>query len=164
MPAPIIKGLTTYLGAQLNLNVWAGEVPRQGPNGLAIDPGAVAPNWPAVNVELPEGHLHRTYRQMGPGGTRAYGDEGPITVTVWDVTFEGVMTQLGLVEALLDQETNWRGIDLNPGSAGPFRFYQMNFASWTCVQEKEVRLGLSQLLYRGEITYDVGVHGNTQGG
>lgn len=167
MPAPVINGLVTYISDQLNVTVWDGEVPRQGTDGTDITPETPQDTglWPAINVVMPEAGLDRelTFED-------AWIDSGDLSVVCWATTREdlegttsnggnGLLTR---IEALLNIDKNVANIPLGLAPNGDAYYVaKMNFKNWTCYQEQEVRTNLSQLLYHGRITYEIGVHGMT---
>jgi hypothetical protein len=169
MPAPVVMGVIDYLVAELGVAVWDGEVQRQLPDGTDVTPegenaGLSEQPWPAIKVEMSEGGMRRT-----PTFENSYRDESDdanLAVICWALTreeLEGTTPETGLlnqIEALLAVEQNYTGINLGLTSTGSsYQFFMFNLASWTCVQEKEIRAQLGQLLYRGELRYQVGVNG-----
>lgn len=173
MPAPVVMGLINYLTDTLDVVVWDGEVARQAPDGLDVQPPAAGEpevaqqRWPAIKVEMTEDGMRRS-----PTFENSYRDESDghnLMIVCWALTREelegddpddpdsGLLNQ---IEQLLAVEGNYTGIDLGMTNTGSrYRFFMFNLVSWTCVQEKEVRTGLGQLLYRGELRYQIGVNG-----
>ena len=163
MPAPIVGGLITYLSDRLNVVVWDGEVPRQNTDGSDIVPDAVL-GWPAIKVEMEESGLdrERTFED-------AYLDSGKLTIICWALTreaLEGTVENGGAdglltrIEQLLNVEQNYTAIPLGNAPNGDLYYVvDLDLTNWTCVQEKEVRAQLSQLLYRGEWRTQLKIHG-----
>lgn len=155
MPAPIVGGLTTFINQQLNVEVWDGEIPRTDELGRPIAPTSTATgpsNWPVFRVTIAEPGFARTWTTEDP-----YDDLGHVLIQVWSTTRQDVETQLTSIEALLAQAANWAQIPL--GSSGIYYVIQMLLESWWSGQEEEVRLGQSQLLYRGDLVYLTQIHG-----
>lgn len=162
MAAPIIDGLITFLAGQIDANVWDGEVPRYDPNGNPIFPNATVgvgePSvWPVVRVFMPEPGFNRTWTTEN-----AYDDVGVIKIQLWATTRAAEEALLAQVEALFALAENWEEIELGYDSTQPLNPYyvvQMLLQSWYSGQEEGVRTATSQLLYRGELTYEVMIHG-----
>ncbi len=163
MPAPIVNGLITYISEQLGVTVWDGEVPRQNTDGQDITPESLD-NWPAIKVEMEESGLdrERTFEDN-------YVDAGKMTIFCWAVTredLEGTVDNGGAdglltkIEQLLNVAENYAAIPLgNAPNGDPYYVIDLDLGNWTCVQEKEVRAQLSQLLYRGEWRLQLKIHG-----
>jgi len=162
MPAPIISGLVNFLSDSLGVSIWEGELPRQDPSGVNVNPEAPVAEWPAIDVEMEESGLERNWTFED-----GYGDEGPMVIVVYGTTRQQVEPILTKVEVLLADPASWEAIgdsllaaSIPTGPTGLTYFvYKLLLLSWTCVQEKEVRTQLSKLLYRGEMIYEVGIHG-----
>lgn len=164
MPAPVIAAFTQYLSSSLNCSVWDGEVPRYDAHGVAINPNTVSvpSSWPVMFVEMPESGFNREWNTEDP-----YEDWGILLLRIYATTRQALEDpSIGLVtrtEQLLASVTNWRA-GLNPLLTGgpvtnPYGVIDCLLRRWTVVQEKTVRTNLSQLLYRGDMWYEVGVHG-----
>ncbi len=138
-------------------------MPRQNVDGSNIIPDAPG-NWPAIKVEMEEAGLKRTRTFED-----SYDEKGPMTIYCWALTREalegtvanngadGLLTQ---IEQLLNIEENYRAIPLgNAPNGDPYYVADLNLNNWTCVQEKEQRAQLSQLLYRGEWRLELIIHG-----
>jgi hypothetical protein len=177
MPAPIVGALISYLVDSLDLVVWDGEVQRQNTDGSNIEPNSDE-GWPAVKIEMEEQGMNRLDGENSQTFEDSYGETGEITIYCWGTSREqlegvaatpsapavpGVLTNL---EVLLNNQDNVVSefaplavyLGLSP-VGDQYYFYRFNWKRWTCVQEKEVRAQLSTLLYRGEITFDVALHG-----
>lgn len=170
MVAPIEKGLITYVQNQLSINVWDGEIPRQDGTGADIDPEALPTDWPAVTVELPENGLQRKWSFEGP-----YSDEGTISILVFgaagNVTEGRAQTRKAVcnIEVLLAREDNW--INILTGVAdelGNAVYYVIDLLldRWTVVQQPgpsgALRTKTGEIIYRGEMWYEVKIHGEVQ--
>lgn len=179
MPAPVVSWFIGYIQTQLQIEVWDGEVPRQDEQGRNIrptdagEPAYAIPNdWPAFTVEMTESGMDRTHTFVDP-----YGDEGPLVITIWDVTRAGCETTLDRVDTLLSNCDNWPNIAPVGAQAqglpnNPYYVYSCLLLRWTCVQEKDangqarvvVKTDPSgaqnfELLYRGTMQWQIGVHG-----
>lgn len=156
MPAPVIDGLITFMQTQLAINVWDGETPRFDTSGNPISPSTVVtpPVWPVVNCKMTEGGLTRSWTFLDP-----YHDLGEMMIQIWAIKRVDVQTQMGTIEALWASVTNWRDVVMAGNSANPFYVIQMLLERWTIIEEENVRMGQSQLLYRGDMHYKCQIHG-----
>jgi hypothetical protein len=157
--APIIKGLIDFITTQLQLTVWDGEVPRystQSSGSVPIKPSTVAtpPVWPVIKLYMEEGGFSRNWTFLDP-----YDDVGEIKICIWGITRESVETQMNAIEALLASVTNWGQIQLDGPPQNPHYIIQLLLMRWYSGQEEEIRTGLSQLLYRGDMYYLTQIHG-----
>lgn len=160
MPLPIIDGLITYLAdtTQLNASIWDGEVPRTDVNGFPINPDStVTPSdWPVIKLYMDEAGFAREWTTEDP-----YTDLGRITIKVWATTRAQEEDLLNTIEAILAHATNWQSIILYSGPTPtnvPYVIHML-LKRWTSVQEEGVRTSKSELLYRGELEYEVMLHG-----
>lgn len=156
MPAPIISGVLTFIGEQLAVSVYDGEVPRYDVNGNPINPAStVSPDdWPVVKARMTEGGFSRTWTMADP-----YDDKGELVVEIWGTTRAQEESTLNDVESLLVKDENWAAIALGGPTANPYYVISMLLTSWTSVQEEGVRTSKGSLLYRGELHFDVEIHG-----
>jgi len=163
MPAPIVGALEQFIGSQLGITVWDGEVPRYDPAGNAVNPESITvpSDWPVFAISMTEGGFSRNNTTES-----AYDDQGPILMRAWATTREEANDVSDRLESLFADLTNWLKI-LTPAAApspgGPSRPYyviSILLTGWTVVQEKNFRLQNGQLLYRADQTYSVNIHGN----
>lgn len=156
MPVDIVNGLISYIAPLQLASVWDGEVPRYDATGNAINPeSTVSPSvWPAIKLRMDEPGFQRTWTTEDP-----YDDAGNIEIRIWGTTRASVMTILNSLEAKFASYTNWRAVNLGGPPSNPYYIIQMLLTRWTCIQEEEIRTGLSHLLYRGELDYYTQVHG-----
>jgi hypothetical protein len=156
MPAPIINGLITLMTAQLDITVYDGEVPRYTTSGEPINPDSVTDpsSWPVVRLEMKEPGFSREWTTEDP-----YTDTGTITIQVWGISRLQVETLLDTIEAFWAQAGNWKQVDLGGPDTNPYYIIQMLLSSWYSGQEEGVRTSKSELLYRGDLMYEVMIHG-----
>lgn len=156
MPAPIIKGLITYITSQLPITVWDGEIPRTDTTNVVITPETVSvpADWPVIKVFMEEGGFTRTWTTEDP-----YDDRGEILIQIWGITRVSAETAMNTIEALLAQASNWAAIPLGGDMMNPNYVIQLLLMRWYSGQEEGVRTGLSQLLYRCDMHYDCMIHG-----
>lgn len=165
MPASIVNGIITYLTQQLNTTCWDGEIPRQDVSGNPIFPNAPVTSpidWPVVKVYMQEGGFSREWTFEDP-----YTDKGEILIQVWGTSrqqLEGSLTNpetglLNQIEALFAQASNWPQIPLGGPSANPYYVIHMLLTRWYSGQEEGQRTADSSLLYRGDLHYEVMIHG-----
>jgi hypothetical protein len=146
--------------SQPPLTCWDGEIPRYDASQNPINPeaGSKSPTiWPVVQVKMTDAGLNRNLTFVD-----SYDDYGTILTQVWGTTRGQVMGALNLLEGLLCPSSNWPQIQL-PGSyvGNPFKVLAILYKNWTCVLMDDVRLAKSQYCYRGEITWEIRVHGAT---
>jgi hypothetical protein len=157
MTAPITKALVEYIQQELDIEVWDGEVPRFTTTGAAINQNsATTPSsWPVVRAVIQEPGFNRNYTF-----TNAYLDDGDVLIQVWGTTRAQVQTQVNSLESLLLPTPDvWAEIDVYLGT--PFYIVQMELLPYWIGQEEELRLNMSSLLYRGDMRYNVQIHGNS---
>jgi hypothetical protein len=146
MLAPIVTTFNKYIGDALDIPVWEGEIPRVGTDSVEID---LPSEKPVIRVLLEESGLERDWRMDD-----SYGDEGPLRVEVYGTTRQQVEACLGQIEELLAKD--WNAIPFT----SRFFCYRCMLHNWTCVQEEGMRTkSTSDLVFRGRMTYDVGIHG-----
>lgn len=157
MPARIIGGFSSFLKAQLNCNIWDGEVPRYNSAGQAINPtatGRQVQDWPVVTLEMPENGFDRTDTTEDP-----YDDDGQLDIEVYGTSRAQTEPMLDRIEALLAQASLWPQILTGGPSSNPFYVISCTVRSWFSVQEKGSRTSTGELLYKAGLHYDVRVHG-----
>jgi len=157
MPAPVITGFVNFLTSQIpNITVWDGEIPRYDTSGNPLNPEAVTipPIWPAIKLIMVEPGFQRTWTTEDP-----YDDRGEILIQVYATSRASLDPVMNQIEALLAQASNWSLINLGGPLVNPFYVIQALLIRWWSGQEEGVRTGKSQLLYRGELHYDVMIHG-----
>ena len=167
MPAPIIGGIGSFIQQQLNVTWWDGEVPRYDVNGVAINPDATGtnpPDWPVVQVDMPESGFDRNPTFEDP-----YDDEGTINITIYGITRLQTETTMCNIEELFYRASNWPLMSLpltSPNSQNannPYYVIKMLLRSWYSINDKYVRLmsnnSPSALCYRAGLAYDVDIHG-----
>ncbi len=159
MAIPIIKGLITFLTTELELTVWDGEIPRYAVPGTAINQNAVTvpTTWPVVQAKIVEPGFNRSYTTEN-----SYKDTGTIGVSIWAVQRSDVDIMLGRIESKLGDYNAWTGISalLGGPSTDPNYVIQMLMTSWCVVQEEGTRIGFDDYLYRGDMRYDIDLHGH----
>jgi hypothetical protein len=166
VPAPVVAGLGNFISSQLNVVYWEGEVPRTDVAGRPINPDAATSpsDWPVVKVFMREPGLRRTWTTEDP-----YDDAGEMLVQVWGVRRDQLEDPpvspqpgtglLNRIEALLAQASNWPQIALGGPPGNPYYVVSCLLRIWYCGQEEGVRTSKSELLYRGDLVYDVIIHG-----
>lgn len=157
MPAPIIDGLITFITTQLPITVWDGEIPRYATTGTPISPSAavvVPSTWPAIKCYMEESGFNREWTTEDP-----YTDTGEIHLLIWSTTRVSAESTMNTLEALLAQAASWAQVQLGGPAENPFYIIQMLLLRWYSGQEEEIRTGLSQLLYRCDLHYEVMIHG-----
>ncbi len=148
MPAPIISMLIDRLTDQVqDLVVWDGEVPRQNTDGT--DVVVELPADLVFKLYMPEGGIGREWTFEDP-----YSDEGDIHVLIWATRRSTVEDALATIETVLAKD--WDQIGLGQ----PYFVYDLQLLNWYSGQEEGVRTRTSPLLYRGELHYHIGLHGN----
>lgn len=161
MPAPIVEGLMTYINSELGVAVWDGEVMRQAPadgGNVVSDATATSATWPVVRVRMTDQGLATEWSTED-----SYSDVGPICIDVYGATRKQVQDVIDQVEALLANATNWPNIAMSDSLGNSAYFvYDLRRTWWTCVQDEGVRTKFSNLSYRGEMVYGVGVHGEVK--
>src|SRR5436309_1910085 len=122
MPAPIITGLITFISQQTGVVCWDGEVPRYDVQGNPINPSqtvSTPPEWPVYKVYMKEGGFTREYTFEDP-----YSDEGEILIQIWGTTRQQLEDPatgaMNVIEALLNQATNWPLIPLGGPQSNPY--------------------------------------------
>jgi hypothetical protein len=150
MPADIISGVITFLQQQIPFRVWDGEVPRQDEQGVEIDLDA-GPVWKLTM--LPEGlgmdwNMEDTFKE-----------DGPLLLEVFAASRAAAQAQLASVFPLLADSKNWQDLlpQLNPPS---YVVRQMILERWTVVHIEGARTRSNQLIYHGQMHYQVGVNGS----
>ncbi len=165
MPAPVVGGLLNFMKTQLQVAVFDGEIPRWDTQGNPINPipnpATFPPNFPVVRCLMTDEGLTRYWTMADP-----YKDVGPILVQVIGTGRQQVEEYIGNIEQLFAPAPNWAQIPL-PGAedmGNPYYVISMLLIRWTCVMEEEVRLQDGQYCYRGDMHYEVSIHGaiNTQ--
>ena len=158
MSAPILKGLISYLASELEVTVWDGEIPRYATTGSAINQSATeTPSlWPAIRATMQEG-FQREYTTEN-----AYLDTGTVTVQIWSTTRTSVDSSMSSIETLLGTYMAWSSIStlLGGPTTDPFYIVDLLLDNWSVVQEEELRVNLSSLLYRCDMRYRVRMHGS----
>lgn len=160
MPAHIINGIIQYLSQvdQLDANIFDGEIPRFDPNGNPIRPGSVVSpsNWPVLKVYMSEQGFSGTWTTED-----AYDDVGLIMLRIWAVTRAECEALLNAAEAALVSAHNWQGISaiIAGTSINPYYIIQIIRVRWSCFQEESVRTSLGELLYQGQMDFEVMIHG-----
>jgi len=164
VPAPIVAGVIDFLNSQaLGVNLWDGEVPRYDTTGQPVVDTMPEPQWPAVKVYMREPGFHRDWTTEDP-----YYDYGQILIQAWTTSRQALegdtktYPQLGLlnrIEAILAQASNWQQIAMGGSPTNPYYVVLMQLLDWYSGQEEGVRTFDSQLLYRGDLIYEVGIHG-----
>lgn len=160
MPAPVVDGLITYLATQLNVSVWDGEVPRYDALGNPIAPGTVSvpSSWPVVKLYMTEGGFNRTWAFED-----SYDDVGEILISIWATSRKDLEDPtsglLNKIETLLASASNWTHILLGGPQVNPYYVIQLLLINWCSVQEEGQRTSESQLMYRGDMHYELMVHG-----
>ena len=148
--ARVADGILTYLQAQLDKDVWDGEIPRYDTNGNELLVGAV----PFLSCDMIKGQgmvREETFED-------SYAEEGPILVTMYGTSKETMETTANSIEELLVQENNWSEIAENFGTV--FRIYELSFQSWWIVQEEDIRTRDGNYIYHGELRFNLGYNGN----
>lgn len=157
MPAHIIGGLITALSSAIEAEVWDGEVPRYDTDQRPINPSSTVTqptNWPVVKLFMREPGFHRDVATESP-----FADVGDVVVQVWGTTRTSVEDLLDVIEAYFNVNTNWFTIDLGGDPQNPYQIFKMNVSRWYSGQEEGVRTQMGLLLYRGELSYEVWIHG-----
>lgn len=154
MPAPIVKGLVTFLEGQLNpVRVWDSEVPREDEDGNAISPQSTTPGlWPALVVDMSPAGFQRDWTFEG-----LYAEEGDVCVYVFGTTRLQVETVLGQLDTLFSNEGNWGAVGLALGTG--WGCWKMLVDRWTCVLQENTRLQQSTYCYAGELWCKMGING-----
>lgn len=166
MPAPIVGGVLNFLKSEFNVDVWDGVVPRIDAAGNPIVPSAAtSSDWPAIMVDMTSGPNDEPMDRDGVTFEDSYSEHGPITVTCWGSTREqlednptnpmepGLLSQIE--QAMLLSE-NWPSIILGAN----YSVQAILLTHWGCWLDKDqVRLQKGQILYRGELIFDVKVDG-----
>ena len=165
MPAPIIDGLITFLSAQVDANIWDGEVPRYSPAGNPINPESTITgpsDWPVIKLWMKEDGFERNWNFIDP-----YDDLGEILIQVWTTSHNALEDPtsglLNIIEALLAQSGNWALIDLGNGGGGtsgnPYYVVSVILKRWYSGMEEGKRTAKSEYIYRGDMHYQVRIHG-----
>jgi hypothetical protein len=161
MPAPIVGRLIDFITSQLSVTVWDGEVPRfstQATLSKPIRPSTVTtpPVWPVIKLYMEESGFAREWTTEDP-----YTDLGEIHILVWSTMRAEVENLMNQLEMLLALAGNWAQISTTLGgpAQNPYYIIQMLLLRWYSGQEEDIRTGLSQLLYRGDMHYEVMLHG-----
>jgi len=156
MPAPILGSLITYISEELEVSVWDGEVPRQSTDGTAINQAGGNLIWPAINAVIKPPGFERSYTFE-----EAYLDDGDVTVQIWAVQRSQVQTMMNRIEVLLAPPNAWGDISATLGGmpTNPYYIVQMELMNWAIESEEGKRLNFSDLLYRGDMRYNIQIHG-----
>jgi hypothetical protein len=153
LAAPIIYCLTEYLQSALGgIDVWNGEVVRSNEYGLPV----LVDNAPVMRIAMP-GTFARNWTMADP-----YDDIGPVLIQFWATTLAAISNPqqnglLDLTEALLAQNANWTLI--SGKLPDPMYVIKMLLKDWVTLQEDAVRTQESNLLYRGDLRYEIEIHG-----
>lgn len=164
---PIIDGLISYLAPVLNCSIWDGETPRTDATGQPIGPGStqVPTAWPVVQLEIVEPGFKRTWTMADP-----YKDRGYVSIKLWSTTRAQTEAMMRTIVQQLASVTNWNSVVI-PNEADPSNLnyaIQILLDTWWSGQEKGVRVlnitgpqntGKSELLYRGDMLFDIMIHG-----
>lgn len=160
MPAPITGALCLFLGQELECSTWDGEVPRTDKAGNPINPNttSVPSSWPVVKIWMLEPGFKRVDWYVG---TDPYKDEGQVLIQMWATSKTQCQALMDDIEALLASESNWPEIDLGGNPNNPsYVVYCILGQYWLGnEQEGQRRTADSQLLYRGDMTYNLMLHG-----
>jgi len=156
MSAPAVAGLVNFLGPALNMEVWDGETPRYDDKGKPINPESQTGTWPFLNVTM---NKNGAKRKRLFGGQ--YLDDISMNVEIWG-TERGQEERIVLaVDGQLQQVASWgkmttilQGLD-----SSVIKVVHAKVGPWSSTQEKEERTGQSKLLYLGDITVEMRVHG-----
>jgi hypothetical protein len=154
MPADIVGGMITYVTQQLGVTVWDGELPRYDTTGNPINQNAGLPDWPVIKIYMKEGGFTREWTTEDP-----YTDAGEILLQVWSTTRASVQTLLNSLEGLLAQASKWPFLVTGGPMDNPYYVISCLLQRWYVGQEEGVRTSGSELLYRGELHYEVLIHG-----
>lgn len=163
MPVPVVDGFAAFLGTQLEVTIWDGEVPHYDPSGNPVVPSETdTANWPVVKVTMSEGGFARNWTFEDP-----YDDHGEVIINCWGTTRAQLETPvsgtpigiLNRIETLLAQASNWPLIQLGGDRTNPAYVIFCLLTRWYCGQMEGIRLQGSQLLYHGILWYDVDIHG-----
>jgi hypothetical protein len=80
-------------------------------------------------------------------------------IQVWGTIRAQVEGVMNIIEEILAQAGNWEQIELGGDKSNPSYIISMLLTSWYCGQEEEKRTAQSSLLYRGDMNYDIRIHG-----
>lgn len=159
MPAPIVGALCLFIGEELSVSVWDGEIPRTDNSGNPINPDStvVPSNWPVVKLWMVEPGFDRDWNV----GTDPYSDAGQVLVQMWATSKVQTQALMDSIESLLASEANWRAASDNLGgpAENPSYFIKIMLKRFWLGDEKGQRTSKSELLYRGDMLYDIFVHG-----
>jgi hypothetical protein len=162
---PIVGAMIGWLQSESVLSSWVfdGEVPRYDPNGNPINPAStITPmsNWPAIRLwELEPGFKYDFNLQD------SYTAEGQILIEVFTVGRAACEPLMGTIFAALELEDNWYQITLQmqaiAGSDNDFSFEKAMLVQDWCGQDKfpANRSPTGEIMYRGDMYYDVMIHG-----
>jgi hypothetical protein len=168
VPAPVVAGLIGYLQAQLGVQCFDGEIQRYDLQGRPINPVAgqttTPRSWPAVAVKMTEAGFQRNPTFEDP-----YDDQGELLVECWGTRRDQLETPpvldptdyaiMDRVEQLLSAASNWPNIILGGPSSNPYYVVGCLLLRWSSVQQENIRTAQGQMLYKGELWWQVDVHG-----
>lgn len=166
---PIIGGLIGWMQGSpvLNAWIWDGEVPRADPTGAPINPDSMTTiaNWPAIRLWELEPGFRYTFNEAN-----SYTAEGQVLIQIFAVGRANTEPLMGKILTALELEDNWFQITEQmqaiAGPANGFSFEKAMLASDRCGQDKypAERTAKGELLYRGDMVYDIMIHGEVDTG
>lgn len=148
MPGNPIGGLYDFINTELDIQMWDGEIPSNNTDGTALN----VDDLPLFTVEMtPRGF------QIDYNFENTFTEEGEVIITVYAETREVAHTNLLSIWTKLNNINDWDNIAVGDNHS----ILKILLDSWTVVQEKGIRLSNSNLLYKGELRYTIGMSGRT---
>lgn len=152
MTAPVISGLVTFIQSATGAQIWDGEIPRQNMQKCTIQ---LNPKVCLFKLSMEKSGFRRERTTEDP-----YSDSGILQLTLWSNTRHAVESTMQTIDDLLSESSNWSTINLPGGPAdNPFYIYDIELTPWTVIMLENVRDRGSSLIYEGEMSLQIGIHG-----
>lgn len=150
MPAPVISGFVDFIQKNLNIDVWEGEVPRVDEAGTTV---VLIDNTPIFRVTMEESGF-----AVDPNFENTRTDDGIINIEIWTTARQDTEGYLEVLDTLFSNSSNWPAIQMGAN----FTVYSLLLERWYSGQEEDIRTRDNDLLYRGDLRYQVGINGAYQ--
>lgn len=166
---PIVGGLIGWMQGSTVLNswLWDGETPRYDPLGNPINPDSMTAiaNWPAIRLWELEPGFRYTFNMAN-----SYDAVGQVLLEIFAVGRAAAEPLMGSILTALELEDNWfqitKQMQAIAGASNDFSFEKAMLAQDWCGQDRfpANRTAKGEILYRGDMYYDVMIHGTVDTG
>lgn len=154
-----MAALCQFLGEEMEISAWDGEVPRTDNNGDPITPdSAVVPSgWPVIKGVIVE----PGFRRATNVGCAPYDEEGQVALSLWATSKVQAQALMDQVDELLAFMPNWAVASeyLGGDPTNPYYFVEISLREWWLGDSKGERTAKSELLFRADMLYFIRVHG-----